>query len=246
MINQANHRSIPWVSTFTNGAAAPDARGQAVSAWRLESCPVEHPSELRPLQEPRLVSVDLLNALFAEPPAPTYALRYIAVPGTDGYGRGEIAVILFAKATGRTEEDASARTAALTRQIPALLGAFLPDFAWEPVSTPVEFERWWRPFGSVPLHFATILRREDLLTLETLRPRPSLGRGRTGPPPRPNENDAVYVVCPFLPRQGSRDTLLRALLLQSEPVLWQVDLQPVRLKADEEESLMNQIGRCEA
>lgn len=246
MIEQASRRVLPWVSTFTNVAAADDARGQAVFAWRLESCPVERPSELRPLQEPRLVSVDLLNALFAESPAPTYALRYIAVPGADGYGRGEIAVIFFAKATARTEEEASARATTLTRQIPALLGAFLPDFAWEPVTTSVEFERWWRPFGNAHLHFAAIVRREDLLTLETLRPRPSLGRGRTGPPPRPNENDAVYVVCPFLPRQGSRDTLLRALLLHSEPVLWQVDLRPVRLIADEEESLMNLIGRCEA
>ncbi|MGB9620518.1 MAG: hypothetical protein ACPL7K_08915, partial [Armatimonadota bacterium] len=121
----------------------------------------------------------------------------------------------------------------------------MPDYSWATVTEAGDFDHLWMPFDLTSAYIAEIRRREDLVQLETLRPRPTMGRGRPSVPPATIEDATVYLTYPLVPNTATVERFLRILLLHPAKVLWQVMLSPVHLDRQEHDALTNEIARCE-
>lgn len=238
----------PYLFVFARANAAGEEATHVAFALRLVSCPAERgwdrgrdESERRGLA----LQTDFINSLFCPDPERTLAVRYLSTPQLGAVGAGRVDVVLLAKQRAVSAEDARQEGMVFFREIRALLAGSMPDHEWQVATDEAEFRRLWEPFPWTAAHVAEIRRREDRVRLETLRPRPCLGRGR----PTDDVQDAgegVYLVHPFVPRFSSLGRVLRMLLMHPYPVLWQVSLTPVWLTLLEEEALEGEIAKCEA
>jgi hypothetical protein len=221
----------------------------AVVALRLESC-------LARRCEPQLMEKitkewaelqrDFINSLYAPDEARTFALRFIARPDSEMVSAGRIDVVLLAMTQGKTERKVRTAAAELGREMVALLCAHMPDYQWHPVENPEDFVSIWKPFDGGKIQIAALRRRESLVSIHSLKSRPSLGRGRTVTAlPEVDARSAVYCVHPFIPRVTTLSALLRMLLLQGAPVLLQTTLRPTRLEQSEKQAFRDLIGHCE-
>lgn len=226
-----------------------EAGGQwdGVFAIRLMACPTERKEGMRSdevtaqrLQE----QVDFINALFCPEPPRAFAMRYIAQPHPTSFSAGSIEVALLGKVSADTKEEAERQAQALCREVAALLGGTMPNYVWDIVTDKATFNKIWEPFDWEQAHIAEIRRREDRVRLESVRPRPVLGRGRAQQPAWGAE-ETVYFVHPFAPRPTTLARLLRTMLLQSAPILLQASISPVWLSEEEEEGLVAEISKCE-
>lgn len=228
-----------------------DGRWVGVWALRLVACPVERTetAEGREVEERVAASlrrqVDLINALFCPSPPRAYALRYLSRPHPTSFAAGEVGVALLSKVEDDTRSACQERAQALYHELWALLGGMFPDYVWHVVTEREEFERLWTPFEWARVHVAEVRRREDRVSLATVRPRPVLGRGRALPGPEGHPDETVYFVHPLIPPPTTMARLLRTMLLQRAPVLLQVGLTPVWLDPREEEALVAEIARAE-
>ncbi len=238
----------PHFFVFERPSSDGDIATQVVFALRLISCPSERDWERgREKAEQRFLALqtDFVNSLFCPAPERTLAVRYLSTPRPGAVGAGRIDVVLLAKQ--RIDRAELAETEGLTffNEIRALLAGSMPDHEWQVVADETEFLRLWEPFPWNATHVAEIRRREDRVRLETVRPRPFLGRGRPVEIARDN-GDGVYLVYPFIPRFSSLGRVLRMLLMHHQPLFWQVSLTPVWLTLSEEEALEAEIAKCEA
>jgi hypothetical protein len=189
--------------------------------------------------------VDFINALFCPEPSRAFALRYITHPHPTSFSAGSIEVALLGKIAADTKEDAEKQAQSLCHEVAALLGGMMPNYDWNVVTDEVTFKKIWEPFDLESAYVAEIRRREDRVRLESVRPRPMLGRGRTPPPLSWNADESVYFVHPFIPRPTTMGRLLRTMLLQRAPILLQTTIAPVWLTEEEEEGLVAEISKCE-
>ncbi len=240
-------RGQPYIHLDRCGDGEGDGRWEGVFAVRLTACPAEREDwtrgeevAARRLQE----RVDFINALFCPEPPRAFAIRYISRPHPAAFSAGHIEVALLGKTEAPTKEEAERRAQALCAEVVALLGGTMPDYTWEVVADAAAFHRIWEPFDWERADVAEIRRREDRVRLESVRPRPTLGRGRPSPPAW-NPEESVYFVHPFLPRLTTMGRLLRTMLLQRAPILFQAAIAPVWLTAEEEEGLVAEISKCE-
>jgi len=216
-------------------------------ACRLLSCPVERPqvngqpSGVRHRRD----LIDFINSLFCVAPQRTFALRYISEPSPMSVPAGRIQIALFGRTEGNTEAEVRTHARQLARDLLPLLRGSLQDYAWASVTESDEFDRLWQPFELSSAYTAEVRRREDLVQLESLSPRPVMGRGRSLTPAASGEGTSVYVAYPFVPHGATLERFLRILLLHPAKVIWQVSLSPVRLEAVEQEALAKQIASCE-
>jgi hypothetical protein len=216
-------------------------------ACRLLSCPVERPqvngqpSGVRHRRD----LIDFINSLFCVEPPRTFALRYISEPSPISVPAGRIQIALFGRTEGNTEGEVSRHARQLARDLFPVLRGSLQDYAWASVTESDEFDRLWTPFDLSSAQIAEVRRREDLVQLESLSPRPVMGRGRPSAPPASGEGTSVYVAYPFVPHAATLEGFLRILLLHPAKVIWQVSLSPVHLEAVEQDALTKQIASCE-
>lgn len=221
----------------------------AVIALRLESC-------LARRSDPRFIDKitkewgeiqrDFVNSLYAPDKNRTFALRFIARPDSEMVSAGRIDVVLLGRSTAKTEKLSKAAAAALGSELVALLCAHMPDYQWHPVGNPEEFASLWKPFDGGKIEIAALRRRESMVSIQSLKSRPSLGRGRTATTlPDADAKSAVYCVHPFLPRVTTLSAMLRMLLLQGAPVLLQTALRPTRLEQSEKQMFHELIAHCE-
>jgi hypothetical protein len=221
----------------------------AVIGLRLESC-------LARRCEPHMIEKvareweglqrDFVNALYAPDGNRTVALRFIARPDSTMVSAGRIDVVLLALAKAGTARKAAIAAAGFGNELVSLLCAYMPDYRWCPVTDPSEFSSLWNPFGDTKAHLAALRRRESLVSIQSLKSRPSLGRGRTATTlPEADARSAIYCVHPLVPRVTTMPALLRILLLQGAPVLLQTALRPTRLEPSEKQAFQELIGHCE-
>ncbi|CRI67841.1 hypothetical protein THIOKS1860010 [Thiocapsa sp. KS1] len=238
----------PYLFVFERASERGETVTHVAFALRLVSCPAERDWDRRRDESERrglALQTDFINSLFCPDPERTLAVRYLSTPQVGAVGAGRVDVVLLAKQRAVSAEGARQEGMVLFREIRALLAGSMPDHEWQVATDETEFRRLWEPFPWTTAHVAEIRRREDRVRLETLRPRPCLGRGR----PREDVQDAaegVYLVHPFVPRFSSLGRVLRMLLMHPHPVLWQVSLTPVWLSLLEEEALEGEIAKCEA
>ena len=218
-----------------------DMSHSAVVALRLESC-LAHRSEPQMLdkiaREWAELQRDFVNSLYSPDGNRTFALRFIARPDSDMVSAGRIDVVLLGMTKAKTAKKVMTAAAELGREMVALLCAHMPDYQWRPVENLDEFASLWKPFDGGKIHLAALRRRESMVSIQSLKSRPSLGRGRTVTSlPESDARSAVYCVHPFIPRMTTLSALLRMLLLQGAPVLLQTTLRPTRLEQGEKHGL---------
>lgn len=189
--------------------------------------------------------VDFINTLFCLDGERTLALRYYVKPKADNYAAGNVDVVLIGKSGGDDKETARASALEYLRDVVALMGGAMPDHVWEIVTEPEQFAQLWNPLPYEQIHVAEIRRRAGLIELGSTRPRPVLGRREAEAIDLHDGNEKVFIVYPFKPRGGVLTRLLRSLLLFRIPIVWQVTLSPAGLRAEEEQEMLRQIGKCE-
>lgn len=238
----------PFFFVFQRPAGAGETATHLAFALRLVSCPSERGWERGREEAERrylMLQTDLINSLFCPEPERTLSVRYVSMPKPDAVGAGQIDVVLLARQRVACADAAPAAGKAFFAEIRALLAGSMPDHEWQVVADAAEFDRLWEPFPWDGARVAEVRRRDDRVRLETVRPRPGLGRGRV-PEPATASDEGVYLVHPFVPRFSSLGRVLRMLLMHPHPVLWQVSLTPVWLSATEEAALEAEIAKCEA
>jgi len=238
----------PYIHLYEHERNGEGQRWNGVFAVRLTACPAEREGGVRSeevaarrLQE----QVDFINALFCPQPPRAFALRYMSQPHPTSFSAGNIEVALLGKITADTKDEAETQAQALCCEIAALLGGTMPDYAWDVVTDAATFNKIWEPFAWKGAYVAEIRRREDRVRLESVRPRPMLGRGHTPPPSSWNADESVYFVHPFVPRPTTLGRLLRTMLLQRAPILLQTAIAPVWLTEEEEAGLVAEVSKCE-
>jgi hypothetical protein len=236
----------PYIYLYEYGSDEEGQRWNGVFAVRLTACPAEREGggrseevAARRLQE----QVDFINMLFCPQPPRAFALRYITQPHPTSFSAGNIEVALLGKIAADTKEEAETQAQALCGEIAALLGGTMPDYTWDVVTDAATFNKIWEPFEWEDAYVAEIRRREDRVRLESVRPRPMLGRGHT--PPWNTQDESVYFVHPFVPRPTTLGRLLRTMLLQRAPILLQTAIAPVWLTEEEEAGLVAEVSKCE-
>lgn len=235
----------PYIKAWEASSDGSEPQWFAVFALQLSACASDRASGEQAAKQRFRDQVDFINSLFGAEPPRTLALRYIVRPDPDSVSAGRVDVVLLGKVSDTSEAKAYTAAHNYFREITALVGGFMPDHVWEIVADASEFHLLWEPFPWVDTHCAEIRRRTDQVNLKTVRPRPSLGRSRSQPPPDWEPDDTVYLVHQFKARSEPLDRLLRALLLFPAPIVWQVNLMPVRLGEKEEQALVDEIGKCE-
>ncbi|WP_161685554.1 type IV secretory system conjugative DNA transfer family protein [Thermoanaerobaculum aquaticum] len=189
--------------------------------------------------------VDLINSLYSPSPPRAYALRYLSRPHPSSFSAGEIAIVLFGKAEDSEKFGCYRRAHALYLELSAVLGGMMPHHAWSTVTDQKHFESLWQPMEWEMSSVAEIRRREGRVSLETIRPRPVLGKTSTKQEATNDHGETVYFIHAFLPRPSTMARLLRTMLLQPAPVVLQVALAPVQLAPQEEEAMVAEIARSE-
>ncbi|RMH78715.1 MAG: DUF87 domain-containing protein [Calditrichaeota bacterium] len=220
-----------------------------VFALRLRSCPVEREVEgnRHTIEEQRLLDMmDVINSLFCLDPPRTIALRYLSSPDPRSFVAGSIDIVMLTQFIATSAETATYNVSVFAPELLEMLTGRFPDHSWEMVEDAENFQRFWTPFDWKTVHVAEIRRREDFIKVDTMRPRPGLGRSRqTNSQTVIRRSDYVYFVHRFIPRPGDLNRLLRLMLLHPAPLIWQISLSPVTLTREEETALMAEIAKCE-
>lgn len=233
----------PYVHVWETAGTDGQDRHFGVFALRLAACSVARENGRE--EDSQLIrQIDFINALYSPETPRTLAIRYLIHPSPGSFSAGRIEIVLLGKVAAGGEATARDRAWAFAGELAAIVGGAMPDHAWESVTDRAVFEALWQPLAWDGAHVAEIRRREDAVDLDTVRPRPVLGRGRAAPGWTPAPG-TVYLVHPFKPRSGSLDRILRTLLLAPVPTVWQVSLMAVWLEDSEESALGEEIGKCE-
>lgn len=230
----------------------PGRKWAAFFAIRLLTCPSARSGENGLYAAEQVLArhlaehADFINALFRSRGEVVYALRFISRPHPQVLTAGAIDIVLLVRVDAGTEALARSRSRESWAQVTALLAGYFPAWQWRTIQDAAGFMTVWRPFDLTSAQMAEIRRREDRVYLDRLQPRPWLGRGRKPGPL--NQEDAagqIYFVHPFLPRSTTLTRLLRVMLLQTRPLLWQVALNPTYLSPAEERAFIAEMCKCE-
>lgn len=220
-----------------------------IFAIRLVSSPVELRGEKdirKSILNHLYNHIDFINSLFSPTPPKSFTIRYITSPNPADFASGRIDVILFGRLTGNDSKTATNRQALqLFQEVAALLGGSFPDFEWSSIIDSTSFFDIWQPFDIDKAYIAEIRRREDIINLKTLPPRPALGKGRSETQKFKYSDNTIYTIYRFSPQTNSLSRLLRTLLLHPSQILLQISIEPVPLKKYEEDAFIEQISKCE-
>ena len=174
----------------------------------------------------------------------TLELRYLRPPGEPH--RVRVAMLVRAEAAGERTARAQARRVASAAL--DLLAVHHPDHRFEPVTGEGPLRRLADPFRVRDL--VEIVRREEMLALDTVRPRDEAAVGfvtrpAASGPGKEGELPRIYYAYPFAVSFDTMERLCRALLLAPGPVLLSVCIRPHALGPDELAGLEERIRMCE-
>ena len=189
--------------------------------------------------------VDFISSLFSSDASHTFAIRYFSRPRASQISAGKIDVTLLGRITEQGKTTAAQSAADLCRETAALLAASMPNHLWQIISDSSLFEQRWQPFPLLRASVCEIRRREEAVSLVTMRSKGPLGFGATQEVQKSQSSDSVYFIHHFPPRPSTFARLLRMLLLYRRAVLLQVSLKPTRLTGTEITALEDQITQCE-
>ena len=238
----------PYLHTFRSRNETNKLEWSGVFAIRLAACPVEriHETDRAQIAHKKIIEqMDFINALFSPVPQKTYALRYISKPNILSFSLGKIEIILFCKIISQKKLELSNTCLKHFNELMDLLGGLLPNYLWEPVYDKDSFIQFWNPVDWENIHLVEIVRRENQVRLETMRPRPSLGRSIFKENVNINDDETVYFINKFIPKTTSLARLIRTMLLQPEQVVLQVTISPVNLADTEGAAFEKELSKCE-
>ena len=186
--------------------------------------------------------VNFINSLYQEGPARAFEIRHLSMPQSDLPSAGSIHTLLFAKTSGKTEEEAVANARVLFAELSPLIHGIFEDHMFIPLEEKSEFDKYRTPF---PARYAAELRRRvDVVHLDTLKERPSLQQRKIGSVKTHSDDDVCFVY-PFIPTQSTLATVFRIMLLLKHPVVISASIAPATLTPREEEALNREIAKCE-
>ncbi len=191
------------------------------------------------------LQADFLNALHDHGMGTVFALRFLSTPDPLAASAGTMRVVLLGKVAAKSESAARESASALAHQVHRLLGATTPGFVWNPLGSPQALQTVLAPFPIAKSHVAEICRREDLLDLDRLIPKPTLSHQKSADRKNPAGQDAAYVVHQFIPRSTTLERLFRTMLMHDQPLVLQVTLEPSALTDSERRTLGESIARVE-
>ena len=189
--------------------------------------------------------MDFINTLFCPEPSRVFAVRCAVTPNPALFSAGRVEIALLCKVQGGAQGLAKKNAELLCAEMVGLLAGAMPNYGWAVLTEASAFQAVWQPFDFKVAHIAEIRRREDLVRIETMRPRPSLGRGRVPAEPIEKPENAIFFVHPFLPRPTTLGRLLRTLLLHGSPIVFQAAVSPVWMSKFEKQALGEEISKCE-
>lgn len=240
--------SRPYVEVFSEAGPNDKANFHAVSAILLTSCPTvrlrnmvsdNHKDNLLERQ------IDLINSL-VQPNAPVvYAIRYVSRPNRSFLSGGTIDMAIFCRWTSHSEDEARRQVEDQLSQLLIQLCASFPDYIWQMVKTQEEFIKVWRPIDWDKAKVAEIRRREELVTLDSIKPTRRLGFNNYSTDNADVPQTNLYMVHPFLPHPGQLERLLRMILLNPHRIVFTVTLSPVTLEDKEDQFLTDEISNSE-
>ncbi|HHJ14253.1 MAG TPA: DUF87 domain-containing protein [Gammaproteobacteria bacterium] len=220
---------------------------RAVFALRLAACAAQRGDEEGDTARRVRDRIDFINALYCPEAHRVLAIRYFFQPNPHSLSAGRVEVVLLGRVGAVSEDEARIAAGAYFTELSALLAGYMPDHVWEVVTDAGNFKAAWLPIDWEAAHVAEIRRREDQIDLQSVRPRPVLGRGRPPGETVRNPGEAVCLVHRFITRTDADPLgrLLRTLLSFPAPLVWQVSIAPVWLEAAEARALVEEIGKCE-
>ncbi len=240
--------SRPYVEIFSETVAEDRVIFHAVGAIMLDSCPTVR---LRALtlhgkyENSLEKQIDLINSLY-QPAAPVlYAIRYISRPNKASLNAGRIDVAIFCRWTSTSEDDARRQVEDQLSQLLVQLCASFPDYIWQMVTNTDNFIKIWKPIEWEKARVAEIQRREELVTLDSIKPTRRLGFDNAIMDDGETAQTNLYVVHPFLPHPGQLERFLRMILLNPHKIVFTAMLSPVDLEDREEQMLMDEISSSE-
>jgi hypothetical protein len=189
--------------------------------------------------------MDFINTLFCPEPARVFAIRCAVTPNPALFSAGKVDIALLGKVQAVTKAEVRVLAEGLSEEVIGLLVGAMPLYGWVIVTDETQFKTIWQPFDLQQAHVAEIRRREDVVRIEGMRPRPSLGRGRGQTDPVATSDHSIFLVHPYRPRPTTMGRLLRTLLLHRSPVVFQMAVSPVRLTSLELEALDQEVNKCE-
>ena len=229
--NAGAEKSLSWHSMF----------GLKLSS--LRSIQIDDKLREESVRENLRKQVNFINSLYHEGAVRAFEIRHLSMPQPELPSSGTIQTVLFAKSSGRTEDEASANAKRLFVELSPLIHGVFEDYMFMPLEEKGEFDKYRTPF---PAKFAAELRRRvDIVHLDTLKGRPSLQKIRKSPVNALSE-DAACFVYPFVPTQSTLATIFRIMLLQNQPVVITASIAPATLSQKEEEALNREIAKCES
>ncbi|MBW2135863.1 MAG: TraM recognition domain-containing protein, partial [Deltaproteobacteria bacterium] len=189
--------------------------------------------------------MDFIQALDALPPECAIDLRYLFDPQTPF----EIKVNFLVRVTGPTRAQALVQADKLGPYLLHLLliHNHLHDFVL--VADPAELRYLIEPFKF--RHLVEIIRREDLIGLETVKKKTTRFIGfKTGPTelpagPSPEFVSQIYYVFPYTLHPDNLERLCNMLFLQQYPCLVSICLRPYRLTLADETTMEKRLQLCE-
>jgi hypothetical protein len=153
----------------------------------------------------------------------------------------------LAKILDVDHDSAVAAAKALAEELLPLLASTWTGYNWSPLHDATSFNSVWQPFDWDTAYIGEIRRREDLVPIATMRPRPVLGYADEdqSAPFDGEEKTSAYFVSPLLPRAGSMSRLLRLICLRREPLMFQAAIAPIALTDMERAGLARASAACE-
>jgi len=237
-----------YIATFETKDPNGSSSFHSVAAVLLTSCPSARLREVNIQGYPVSYfskQIDLINTLHQPDSNVSYSIRYISNPHPNSFSGGTVDTCIFCKVVGSSPEISHAGVENQVEQLLIQLCGTLPDYIWQAVKDPTIFTRLWEPFSWKKAEFVEIRRREELISLDSIRSSRSLGFNSSITIKEEKSGCPVYFVHPFLPHPGQLERLLRIMLLNRNPIAFTVTLKPVQLTQCEEQALLDEISHSE-
>ena len=219
----------------------------AISGLQLQACPIQNLKEnsnANPILQYLNNQMDFINSLHNVKNNLVYAIRYYSQPNLKSISQGKIEVTLYMKMQDTIEKNLQVYFPNAITELTTLINSIFPNHIWQPLDEK-SFHHLWEPFPFTDCYIAEIRRREDVIQRRTMQPRPSLKRENKSSKKSRNQKETIYFVHNFIPQKTDLNRLLRLFLLHEHPLIFQVNLKPVRLEDDEEKAFQQEIAKCQ-
>jgi hypothetical protein len=192
--------------------------------------------------------VDFIATLPALGQGNAVELRLVSRPDTIAPSRGKVDVLLRIRVEAESEKAAQLAAEKKFSGMWPNLVSVLDAYEWSPIKTETAYGEAF--FGSAPIHFAELVRREALVALDRVdlfQTQRSIGFTTTSDN---NEiadapSSAAYICFPFVRNFGTFERLFKILLMQPAPVMVSVVVASSRMRQEELDVLLAQIEQCE-